>query len=256
MPRSPGIAGASANRQASGRPIATAIIVAAGRGERLGRPAKILLPLADRPMLSYSLDAVQASSAVRDIVVVVGEHTIDAVQRLLQQHGWSKITGVVLGGERRQDSVAAGIAVVAKDVEIVVVHDAARPFAGSFLFDRCVEAASRCGAAIVAIPVSDTIKRVVDGQIQATVSREGLWAAQTPQAMRRDLLHDALARAQRERVQVTDEAGLLEALGIPVAVVPGSTRNLKITHPGDIEVAEAMIVSGTTTERSSALTLS
>jgi len=248
MPRS---GGARAKRHPSEVPIAAAIIVAAGRGARLARPAKILLPLANRPILSYSLDAVQGSDAVRDIVLVVGEHTFDAVHRLLQQQGWSKITGVVLGGERRQDSVAAGLAAVAPDVEIVVVHDAARPFAASFLFDRCVEAAARSGAAIAAIPVSDTIKRVVDGQIHETVSREGLWAAQTPQAIRRDLLQNALVRAKREGVLVTDEAALLESFGIPVVVVPGSTKNFKITLPEDLELAEAMIVSrGTAMDRS------
>ena len=158
---------------------ATAIVVAAGRGERLGEPAKILLPLAGRPMLAHDLDALEQATSVAAVVVVVAAHTRTAVEALVAaapHRGWSKVRAIVDGGERRQDSVLAGLAAVDSDTEIVVVHDGARPLATPDLFDRCVAAAVASGAAIAAVPVADTLKRVASEQIVATVDRTGLWS--------------------------------------------------------------------------------
>src|SRR5919112_6813918 len=161
-----------------------AVVVAAGRGERLGAPQKVLLPLAGRPMLAWSLAALERAETLGPIVVVAGSHTVDAIGQLVRDEGFAKVQAIVVGGERRQDSVGAGLAALPDGIEIVVIHDGARPLAESELFDRCVAAAVEMGAAIAATPVADTLKRVAEGAITGTVDRTGLWAAQTPQAFR------------------------------------------------------------------------
>lgn len=216
-----------------------AIIVAAGRGERLATPAKVLLPLAGRPMLAWSLIALQQAACVGPVVVVTGVHTRQAIERLVEERGFTKVVRIVPGGERRQDSVAAGLAVLPGGTEIVLIHDGARPLADADLVTRCAVAAAEQGAAIAAIPVADTLKRVEDETIIGTVDRAGLWAAQTPQAFRLETLRRALAASAGE--DVTDEARVCEAAGIPVAVVPASSANLKVTHPEDIAVADALL---------------
>jgi 2-C-methyl-D-erythritol 4-phosphate cytidylyltransferase len=217
------------------------VVVAAGRGERLGAPAKVLLPLAGRPLLAYALAAAQDAASIREVVVVAGEHTRQAIEALVGDGPWPKVRSVVVGGERRQDSVAAGVAALPPEIELVAVHDAARPLVEPALFDRCLDAARRTGAAVAAVPVADTLKRVVDGRVVGTVSRDGLWAAQTPQAFRRALLVAALERGRRAGGTATDEAGLCEGLGIEVAIVAGDPTNLKITHAADLALAEAVL---------------
>ena len=225
------------------RPTAAAVIVGAGRGARFGAADKIIASLAGRPVLAYSLDAVQSAATIEAIVVVAGEHTQEIVVELTASGKWPKVVATVTGGDRRQDSVAAGLAAVPAGIDLVAVHDAARPLAPPALFDACLAAARHSGAAIAAIPVADTLKRVAGGRIVATVSRESLWAAQTPQAFRLDLLRRAFTEANERRLDVTDEASLLEALGIPVSVVPGSLANLKITRPEDLAFAEALVAA-------------
>lgn len=216
-----------------------AIVVAAGRGERLAAPAKVLIPLAGRPMLAWSLAALEAATSVGSIIIVVGEHTREAVERLVRAEGFDRVRAIVLGGERRQDSVAAGLAALPANTEIVIIHDGARPLAGPALFDRAALAAAEHGAAIAAIPVADTLKRVEEGQITTTVDRRCLWAAQTPQAFQLETLHAAIAASKGE--DVTDEAFLCESAGFPVHVVHSSMENLKVTHSADIPVAVSLL---------------
>lgn len=220
-------------------PRTAVVVVAAGRGERLGAPDKVVLPLAGQPMLAHVLDALAAAATVNEAVLVVADHTRAAVAALLADNRWPMTITVVAGGERRQDSVAAGLAAVSDAAEVVLVHDGARPLAPPALFDRCAAAARETGAAIAAVSVADSLKRVVAGRVAASVDRDGLWAAQTPQGFRRAHLPAAIARCAG--TTVTDEAGLCQALGIPVAVVPGSPTNLKVTHPEDVALAEALL---------------
>lgn len=220
---------------------AAAVIVAAGRGTRLGVPAKTMLPLLGRPMLAWTLDAAQAADAIESIVIVAGEHTQAEMTALVASGVWPKVTSVVPGGERRQDSVLAGVLATPNDAGVVAIHDGARPLVTPNLWNAAVAAARESGAAIVAVPVSDTLKRVEGGRIAATVDRSGIWGAQTPQAFRRDLLLDIFARAGDR--EVTDEARLCEDLGVPVAIVPGLPENLKVTHPGDVAVADALLAA-------------
>ncbi|HEX2280137.1 MAG TPA: 2-C-methyl-D-erythritol 4-phosphate cytidylyltransferase [Thermomicrobiales bacterium] len=216
-----------------------AVVVAAGRGERLGTPDKVVLPLAGRPMLAWSLRALEQAGTIGPVVVVAGSHTLEAVGRLVRDEGLHKVHAVVAGGERRQDSVSAGLEALPEGIEIVVTHDGARPLAGPELFDRCAAAAAEGGAAIAATPVADTLKRVAGELITSTVDRSGLWAAQTPQAFRLDLLRKAMTLSSDETV--TDEARLCEVAGLPVTVVPSSLANLKVTRAEDIPVADALL---------------
>jgi len=220
---------------------AAAIIVAAGSGTRFGSPDKVLLRLAGRPMIAYALDAAERSASITAIVVVAGAHTMPAIAALIGEGHWRKVRRIVLGGERRQDSVEAGLAALDPEIDIVAVHDAARPLVSPHLFDTCIVAARAHGAAIAALPLTDTLKRVHDRLITATIPRDETWAAQTPQAARRDLLVRAYAAAHRDGLAVTDEAGLLEAVGIAVAVVEGPSTNIKITRPEDLPLAEALL---------------
>jgi len=222
-------------------PSAAAIIVAAGRGSRIGEPDKILLGLGGRPLLAFSIDAVEAARSITEIVLVAGIHTKERIEHLVAVSGWRKIHHVTLGGERRQDSVEAGLRLVRTEIDVVVIHDGARPFAPPALFDACASEAARAGAAIAAAPVADTLKRAVGRHVGETISREGVWAAQTPQAVRADLLRDAFAFAHAQNLDVTDEASILEAQGIPVAIVPSTARNLKVTTLDDLELAEALV---------------
>jgi 2-C-methyl-D-erythritol 4-phosphate cytidylyltransferase len=226
---------------ASNQPIAAAIIVAAGRGTRLGAADKILLSLAGRPVLSYSIDAAESAASIADIIVVAGLHTKAQTERLVADSGWKKVRHVALGGDRRQDSVEAGLRLVSKDVEIVAVHDGARPLVTPELFDACVEAAVESRAAIAAVPLTDTLKRVDSGRIVETLPRDNVWSAQTPQAFETQLLRESFSYAMSHNLEVTDEASLMEAMGIPVTIVPSTPRNMKITRPEDLRVAEALL---------------
>lgn len=219
------------------------VIVAAGRGSRYGAPGKVLLPLSGRAVLAWSLAAFTAAR-IEEIVVVAGDHTFADIQCLVDRTADSVPVRVVLGGDRRQDSVAAGVAATTDGIESVAIHDGARPLISSAMIDRVVMAACVAGAAIAAAPVTDTLKRVGgDGLIAGTVDRDGLWSAQTPQAFRRDVLVTALAGAVFRERTFTDEAALFEALGIPVAIVPNLDPNPKVTHPGDLTLIEVLLRS-------------
>jgi len=210
-----------------------AIIVAAGRGERLGgETPKALVDLAGRSMLRRSAEALAACAEVNALIVVAPS----GFERIAgdEVYGTGKLRAVVAGGANRQDSVRAGLARTTDRDRVVLVHDAARPFVDAEVVTRVLEGARTHGAAIPVAPVVDTIKRVKAGLIGATVDRETLGAAQTPQGFNRKALLDAYARAARAGVALTDEAMAMERAGLKVAAVPGSVRNFKITTPDDL----------------------
>lgn len=222
-------------------PLAWAVIPAAGRGERMGSRWKPFLPLGGRPVLAWTLEVFQTSGAIAGVVLVVPEGFENAAGRLARRHGFEKVRAVVRGGPERQDSVRAGLERVPSEASLVVVHDGVRPFLTDALLRGVLMAAWREGAAIAALPVRETVKRVRDGMVEATVDRSDLWAAQTPQAFRRELLWEAHERAWGEGHYDTDEAALVERLGKPVHVVPGLGENLKITTPEDLALARALL---------------
>jgi 2-C-methyl-D-erythritol 4-phosphate cytidylyltransferase len=220
-----------------------AVLVAAGRGERMGAGrAKAFLPLAGRPLLLRAADAFEGAPEVEAIVAVVPADEQRAARDLLAP--LRKVAAVVAGGATRQDSVRAGLlALPAAFDGIVLVHDAARALVEPALIASVVRAAIETGAAIPVLPLVDTIKRVRDGAVGETLDRSELAAAQTPQGVRRAVLQEALDGAARDGVTVTDEAMAVERLGRRVAAVVGSPRNLKITTPHDLRWAELLLAS-------------
>jgi len=214
-----------------------AIVAAAGRGARLGRP-KQLLELAGKPVVAWCLETLSSAAAIDEIVVACEPGDVDACQRIGRDACGSKLRAVVRGGDRRQDSVRAALSAVSPGIRFVVVHDGARPFVTVAAIDRVLDAARDCGAAVTGVRLSDTIKEVDEsGAVTKTIPRDRLWAVQTPQAFAHDLL--ARAHGSASQVEATDDAMLIEALGIArVRVVEGSRDNVKITTPDDLTLAE------------------
>ncbi len=222
-----------------------AIIAAGGRGVRLGadRP-KQFLKLGGRSILDLSIDALAASDRIHEIVVAVPPDHLDATAA-----AWAGVTGkpltIVAGGMRRQDSVANALARTAATADIILIHDAARPFVTAGVIARTIDAAVTHGAAIAALSVRDTVKQagasVADGSrpITATIPRDSIFLAQTPQAFRRDVLARALAAGHT--IDATDEAMLVERLGLPVQIVEGDAGNIKVTTPEDLEAARRRV---------------
>jgi len=224
-------------------PTSVAVLVAAGRGERMGaaRP-KAFLPLAGRPLLLRAAEAFEATAEVEAIVAVVPAGEQRSARDILAP--LRKLSAVVAGGATRADSVRAGLDALPDGFEgVVLVHDAARALVEPALIAAVARAAAEVGAAIPVLPLVDTIKRVAGGVVGETLDRSELAAAQTPQGVRRALLSEALDRAARDGVLVTDEAMAVERLGRPVAAVTGSPRNLKITTPHDLRWAETLLAA-------------
>jgi 2-C-methyl-D-erythritol 4-phosphate cytidylyltransferase len=223
---------------------ALAILVAAGRGERMGmaRP-KAFLPLAGIPLLLRAARAFEEAPSVGAFVAIVPEAEIPAGKEMLAP--FRKLKAVVGGGRERQDSVFLGLKEVPAGFDdVVLIHDAARPFVDVALIEAVCEAARKTGAALPVLGFVDTVKKVQDGRVLATLDRTELGSAQTPQGFRLPLLVRAYEAAFRDRVLLTDEAMAVERLGEPVSVVPGSMWNRKITTPEDLAWAEAVVASG------------
>lgn len=222
------------------------VILAAGRGERIGAPFnKAFLPLGDRPLLVYSVLTFEAAVAVDAYVVVVHPEEVAFCRALLAPYNLTKLAGVVPGGSVRQESAAAGVRALPEECSLAAVHDAARPLMSLELLEGAVGRARSVAALVVAVPVKETIKLVGEsGQVKDTPARGGLWAAQTPQIFRRGLLLRAYAEAERDGFLGTDDATLVERLGISVEVYQGSYGNLKVTTPEDLEIAEAVLKMG------------
>lgn len=220
-----------------------AVVPAGGVGRRMGaaRP-KQYLALDGVPLLARTLALL--AGAVDGVVVVAPADHLAATRRLVARHGVPRVLDVVAGGAERQESVALGLAAVPDAVEWVVVHDAVRPFVTADLIARVLDAARRHGAATCGVEIRETVKRVRDSLVDATIDRAGLWLTQTPQAFRRALLWEAHDKARRDGYLGTDDAVLVERLGMPVAMVRGLPSNLKITTPDDLAAARRWLVRG------------
>lgn len=217
-----------------------ALVLAAGRGERLGATVpKAFVLLAGRPLLVHALEALAASESLDRLLPVVSRADLGRCSALIDSlDGLDGLMSPVVGGAERQDSMRAGLAALPEDVEWVAVHDAARPLVLPGDVDRVVAAAREHGAAILGLPVRDTIKRVRDGRIRETPPRAECYAAQTPQVFRVELLREAIEKAASEGFCGTDDAELVERLGVEVAVVEGDASNLKVTDSEDLKTAE------------------
>ena len=214
---------------------------------------KQFLQLGDVPLLVHALRVFESSRTIAEIVVVVPPDAVTYCQNeLLPQFAFSKISKIISGGARRQDSVWNGLQAVDGRTTIVVIHDAVRPFVTGTMVEEVVDGARTHGAAIVAIPLHDTVKRAApDGMIETTLDRQRLWSAQTPQAFSIELLREAHRSSQQAGVEATDDAFLVERIGHRVSIVNGSPDNIKVTRPEDLVMGEAILRARTSATGSS-----
>ena len=225
------------------KPICTAVIVAAGKGRRMGTEvSKQFLSLCGKEILAHSVEKFEKAEKIRDIVLVTGEDSLLDVRDMAQEYGWKKIVSAVAGGKERQDSVWNGLQAVSDDTDIVLIHDGVRPFVTEDILDHSIETAVEMGGCVAGVPAKDTIKVCNSENIAvATPDRSTLWQIQTPQTFRKDLIMQAYQKAKAEGFVGTDDASLAEYSGCPVKVIMGSYRNIKITTKEDLLIGEAFL---------------
>lgn len=216
-----------------------AVIVAAGSASRMGGIDKVMAPLGGIPMVARTVAAFQGCDAIAEIVIVTRPDLIRPISALCA--GMDKVRAVVAGGSSRQESVGLGLNALSKNVELAAIHDGARPLITEAVIDRTVRAANSYGAAAPAVPVKDTIKVVKGGLVEKTPERATLQGVQTPQVFDFDLLRGALKKAQEEKAALTDDCSAVERLGMQVKIVEGDERNLKVTTPMDLKIAEMLL---------------
>lgn len=216
-----------------------AVIVAAGSASRMGGIDKVMAPLGGTTMVARTAAAFQNCDAIAEIVIVTRPDLIRPISALCA--GMDKVRAVVAGGSSRQESVWLGLNALSEDIQLAAIHDGARPLVSNLVIDRTVRAANSYGAAAPAVPVKDTIKVVKGGLVENTPDRATLQAVQTPQVFDFDLLRGALKQAEEEKAAVTDDCSAVERLGMKVKIVEGDERNLKVTTPMDLKIAEMLL---------------
>jgi len=219
-----------------------ALIVAAGSSSRMqGVANKIKAPLIDRPLIVHTLAPFMQEGSVAAITLVVAAREVADMRRIVAESGTGKAVTVIAGGATRQESVCLGLASLPPECDLVAIHDGARPCLSDASLAAVIAAARRTGAALLAVPVKDTVKRVRCGGEVDTPERGELFLAQTPQVFRRDWIEVAHAQAREHGLQTTDDAALVTACGHQVTVVPGDYRNIKVTTPEDLPLAELFL---------------
>lgn len=221
-----------------------AIVVAAGKGTRLGgeRP-KQFLALAGVPVIVHTLRQFELSREIDEVIVVLPANEVEGFQHLVEKHGFLKLGKVIAGGKTRAQSVQRGLALIS-EAELVAVHDGVRPFVTAAEIDQVVSVARGTGAAILVTPVADTIKEIKDDRVVRTLPRAELRRALTPQCFSFKILkraYDRLAALEAQGIEVTDDCLLVEQLGIEIAAIEGSSRNIKITRPEDLVLGESLM---------------
>jgi 2-C-methyl-D-erythritol 4-phosphate cytidylyltransferase len=222
----------------------SAIIPAAGSGARMGGIKKPYMDLAGKPILAHTLTIFQQCPLVNSIVVVTAkDDEARCVQDVVTAYGIDKSLSIVAGGDTRQESVFNALQELSSNTDVVVIHDAVRPFVTEEMILQSIDNANQYGSAIVAVPVKDTIKESDDGFVMKTLDRYRLWAIQTPQTFKYDLIMKAHLYARDNSIQATDDAFLIEQIGHKVKLIMGSYENIKITTPEDIVIAKAILES-------------
>jgi 2-C-methyl-D-erythritol 4-phosphate cytidylyltransferase len=223
---------------------ADAVIVSAGKGHRFieGKKKQFYL-LADKPILAHTLYKFENCPLIRSILLVVGQEDMDyCLSEIVEKYQYRKISQVVPGGKRRQESVKNGIDVLPKGAEVVVIHDGVRPFVTEEMIEESIRSAVIFQAVVMAMPVKETIKMVQqDGTVLKTIDREFLWQIQTPQTFQVDVIKEAYHKATEDGFIGTDDASLVERIGIKVHILPGSYNNIKITTPEDLVLAQLIL---------------
>lgn len=223
---------------------AEGIIVAAGSGSRMKRDTpKQYLTVGNFPLLTHTLRRFESASAIANVILVVPGGDIEYARRnIVEKYGIEKVRRIVAGGRQRQESVHNGLAVLAADTDIVVIHDGVRPFVTASCINKTVSEAEKRGAVATGIRLTDTLKRVnKDGSVAVTLDRSDLWCAQTPQAFRKEIILRAYGRAGEEEFYGTDDAALVERIGVEVHMLEGSRENIKITTDEDLPFAAFMV---------------
>lgn len=215
----------------------TAIVVAAGKGLRLKKKtSKPLVAINSKPIIFYCLNTLSHHPAVKEIIVVANKENLKNIARKISRYRIKKIKQIVLGGLRRQNSVENGLKAIDAQTDLVLIHDGARPFINQRMISAAIKEAKKNGAAIVGVPVKATVKKVKNLAVEKTIDRDGLWEVQTPQVFKRDLILKAYKKFGD--TDATDDALLVEKLGVKVSVVAGSYTNIKITTPEDLAIAK------------------
>jgi 2-C-methyl-D-erythritol 4-phosphate cytidylyltransferase len=218
-----------------------AILVAAGRGARMGRD-KLFLHVADKPVIAHTWGQFDDARFINEIVIVVREGTEKNFLAVAKRYQFKKKFQIVVGGAERQDSVWNGLQAVPEETEIVVIHDAARPCVSEELIASTIKSAEEIGAAVAAHPVTDTIKESADGRlIQRTLDRTKLWGMETPQTFRLEVIRRAISAARAKKMIFTDDTAACELIGQPVRLVSSIAPNPKVTVPGDLPIVEALL---------------
>lgn len=225
------------------RPMCSAVIVAAGQSTRMQGQDKIFALLDDMPVLLRTLKVFERNDGVAEIIVVVQDCALTMAADLCHQHGITKVKLIVPGGKTRLESVYAGVFNVSKQTQLIAIHDGARPLVTDAVIDRAIALAAIHHAAVPAVPVKDTVKKIHKGVVEETPARETLYAVQTPQVFDADLIKCALQNALDKQLPVTDDCMAVEALGAAVYVSAGDDENIKITLPADLVVARAILNS-------------
>ena len=221
-----------------------AVIVAAGRSTRMGGVDKTFAPILGRPLVAHTLDRFESSPLIDQIILVLAEDSLEQGRQLVEERDYRKVAHVCAGGIRRQDSVRNGLELLSP-CDWVMVHDGARPCLDEATLQRGLDAAADCGSAVAGVPVKDTIKLVSpDQMVKDTPDRSRLWAAQTPQIFRYDLLLEAHRACTQD---VTDDAAVVESLGHPIKMFLGAYENIKVTTAADLVIAEAFLKASSST---------
>lgn len=223
--------------------ISTAVIVAAGKGKRMGTEiSKQFLPLCGKEILAHTVEKFEKAACIRDIILVTGGDALQDVRQMVQEYGWKKIISVTEGGKERQDSVFLGLQQVPQDTEIVLIHDGVRPFVTEEILERSIAAAKETGGCVAGVPAKDTIKVCdAEGFAIATPDRSTLRQIQTPQTFRRNEILAAYEKAKADGFLGTDDASVAEHSGFPVRVIMGSYSNIKITTKEDLLIGAAFL---------------
>ena len=229
-------------KKAPERPLCAAVVAAAGSSSRMGAD-KIMLPLAEEPVIVHTVRALECSPHIAEIIVVTREEMLVPIAQLLHDYGFKKVTKVIRGGGSRTESVYLGVNEVSCDPKLIAIHDAARPFVSSRVIEAAVLQAEKTGAAAPALPVKDTIKRVKNGLVEETVDRSDLYAIQTPQVFDSDLIRGALKKAMDDGAAITDDCSAVERIGMKVVLTEGAEENFKLTTPGDLLLAQGYLQS-------------
>ena len=220
------------------------MIVSAGKGLRfMEGKKKQFHSLGGKPILAHTLDKFETCPLIRSILLVVGQEDMDyCLKEIIEQYKFQKVSQIVPGGKRRQESVKNGIDALPKDADVVAIHDGVRPFVTKAMIEDTIHSAERVGAVVLAMPVKDTIKvSNPDGTVLKTLDRESLWQIQTPQTFRVSVIKEAYYRAAEDGFVGTDDASLVERLGVKVHILPGSYTNIKITTPEDLFLANLFL---------------